>query len=189
MQFNELLTKFNWVDVFVFTPILLRALYIGVRQGFIIEFFKTAGVFAVSYLSLHYYLVVGGVLSGKTPFASDAINAAAYFTIICAVFLSFFFIRRGFLSIFKIETITLFNAWGGAALGFIRGILTTSIVMVFLLILNNAYLAGSVKESFFGGRLVRASPAVYRFIFDNFTAKFSPDEQINQNVFQILEAE
>lgn len=187
MPIKDLLTQFNWVDALVFTPILLRSIYIGVRQGFVVEFFKTLGILFISYFTLHYYSSLGDFLAGKTSIAPELAQIIFYLAISFFIFIGFMFIRQGLFCIIKVEVVTLLKSWGGAILGFVRGIFLTSIIFIFLLVSNNKYLIDSIKQSYFANKVIHIAPYSYRFMFNNLVSKFSAEEKLNPDLFKMLE--
>lgn len=189
MPANEILARVNWVDVLLLLPIVFRAAYIGVRQGVIIEFFKISGVFVISYFTLHYYTVFGEFLAGISPVAFEICAIFSYFVISSLILAVFAIIRQSILKVIKIEAAVMLKAWGGVILGFVRGLLFTSLVFISLLLFHNNYLTGSIKQSYFGSRLVMAAPAVYQGIYNNLVIKFNKHERMNYDLLDLLEEE
>lgn len=186
MEVAEIVKQFNWVDVLVIS-LLIRAAYIGIRQGFVVEVFKLGGVVFAAYFALHYYSLLGNFLATKTPISQ--INSYVFFYILlsCAIIGIFALIRQSLLMVIKIETIDLLARWGGLIFGVLRGILTASIICVFFVILNNDYLKTSVRQSYAASRVVKAAPSVYSFILNNLVAKFNTESEQNRVLFDTLE--
>lgn len=189
MALNELLAQLNWIDLLIFLPILFRSIYIGLRQGVITEFFKILGVISASYFTLHYYPLLGNFLAGAMPVTLELEPCLifSYLFLFFLVIITFIFIRQVILTVTKIETVNLLMIWGGVILGFLRGIFLTSMIFIFLFLLTNNYLTGSVRQSYFGNKVIRVAPVTYRFIFDNLVVNFFPDEKLNQGIFKMLD--
>ncbi|MDP1853966.1 MAG: CvpA family protein [Candidatus Omnitrophota bacterium] len=183
------LTQFNWIDVLLFMPVMFRGVYIGIKEGVVIELFKTLGLVLISYFTLHYYSPLGDFLANNTPALPEGCYIFSYIFISFLIWVGFTLGRQSILTIVKVETAGLLKTWGGAILGFLRGILLSSIIFIFLLMWNGSYLTGSIRQSYFGNRLTCASPNVYKFVFENIIAKFSPDERLNRRLFKLVEEE
>lgn len=186
---NTALTQFNWVDVLLIMPIMFRGVYIGVKQGIIIEFFKTLGLVFISYFTLHYYSPMGDFLANNTPALPEGCYIFSYLLISFLIWGGFTFGRQSILTIVKVEAAGLVKSWGGAIFGFLRGTLLSSMILIFLLLWNADYLSGSIRQSYFGSKLAYASPNVYKFVFEGIIAKFSPDDRLNRRLFKLLEEE
>ncbi|MFQ5681382.1 MAG: CvpA family protein [Candidatus Omnitrophota bacterium] len=182
MAWKDLLSQFNWIDIFI-VIILLRSSYMGIKQGFVTELFKLLGIILNIYLSLHYYPLLGNFFSQKSPLPQGIANIFSYLSIGFGLFIVFGLVRHSLLTIIRIETTDLLSRWGGVTLGLIRGILIASLVCLFFLICNNGYLKGSLRQSYFGERIVMAAPTTYRMIFRGLVVKFSPGSRINKDVF------
>ncbi len=57
---THLIKSINWIDV-ALAFLFLRVIFIGVKNGFITEFFKSLGVLTAVFVSLHYYSYLGRV--------------------------------------------------------------------------------------------------------------------------------
>ncbi len=67
---THLIKSINWIDaalVFLF----IRMIFVGVKNGFISEFFKSLGVVAAVFVSLHYYSYLAAWVAKKTNFTWD----------------------------------------------------------------------------------------------------------------------
>ena len=51
---THLIKSINWIDV-ALAFLFIRMIFIGVKNGFISEFFKFLGVVTAVFVSLHYY--------------------------------------------------------------------------------------------------------------------------------------
>ena len=62
----DFLQKINWLDI-VSLAICVRAVFIGVKKGFVVEFFKSLGILFSVFITLHYF-------SDVTVFASTQVT-------------------------------------------------------------------------------------------------------------------
>ncbi|MFH1201960.1 MAG: CvpA family protein [Candidatus Omnitrophota bacterium] len=176
----------NWIDILVLT-IILRTSYIGLRRGFVIEFFKGIGLFFGLFISLHYYSKLTEFLNKLTPVPADFLEPLVLLSILILIVLGFKFIRDAILLLFKIEPKTYLDRWGGAFLGIVRSVLVASLVLLGLVFFPIDYFKKSIFGSTMGVTLVKVAPRVYESSFENFFRLFFPQEELNKAIFIKLE--
>jgi uncharacterized membrane protein required for colicin V production len=186
MNVEEILSRFNWIDILVVT-VLFRSTYIGVKKGFVIELFKNIGIIFTCFFTLHYYVRLGNFLADKTPVAQTTCWLFSYLVISFLILLISTLARHSFLRIIKIETVELLRWLGGGVLGLARGGILASIICLFFVISNVTYLKGSVRQSYSGEKIINIAPNTYRFIFDNLVTKFAPEAELNHTLFEKME--
>ena len=93
---THLIKSINWIDV-ALVFLFIRMIFVGVKNGFISEFFKSLGVVAAVFVSLHYYSFLAAWAAQKTNISWDywdlVMFAGLWFA--CAFFFKFF--REGIL--------------------------------------------------------------------------------------------
>lgn len=187
MPLEETLTKFNWIDIFVISLVLITS-YKGAKKGFVIEIFKLSGVVLSFYAALHYFSQASDSLLEYFPNLGIIFSDFACFAFLALVsYLSMAAIREILRRFFKTEATTGLNRWGGLILGFIRGIFLASLLLISFYFLGVNYLRGSVKKSYLGSRMVLTDVKVYEFIFGGIVSKFTPDEKLNKDIYEVLE--
>lgn len=187
MQIQETLTKFNWVDI-VIICMVLTTVYKGSRKGFIIEVFKLLGLLAAIYVSLHYFSIASdrllGILPGLGVIFTDF---TCFLSLSLAGYLAITAIRSIFCRLIKMEAVSGLDKWGGFALGFLRGILLTSMLIILFHLSTITYLKASARKSYLGSRLSLINVQIYEGIFNGLVSRFATTETINKNINEIFE--
>lgn len=187
MQIQETLTKFNWVDI-VIIGMVLTTVYKGSRKGFIIEVFKVLGVLAAIYVSLHYFSRASDRLLGLLPGLGVIFTDFFCFLVLSiAGYLAITAIRSAFCRLIKMEAISGLDKWGGFALGFLRGILLASMLIIVFHLSTVIYLKASARKSYLGSRLSTIDTRIYEGIFNGLVSRFSSQETLNKDINEIFE--
>ena len=183
---TEIITNLNWVDILV-GAILIRAVYIGVKRGFVVELFKLVGVLFAVFITLHYFSGTSKFLQDKLHLPQRASDLFSYGLLWAIVILAFKFIREGFTILFKIEAHSAFDKWGGLLTSVMRGLLLSSLAILFLRISAVEYFTKNLEKSFTASHIVSLSPKVYEATYNNFVSKFFPSEELNKSVFKLTD--
>lgn len=185
---REILANVNGIDVVV-GCVVLRSLFIGYSRGFVVELFKLFGMLLATFITLHYYTQVTGILEQKFIASSTFNQPVAFFLLWCLVTLVLKFIRDGVLILMRVEAHSGWDRFGGVLLAAGRAALICGLLFSLLIIAGNKALVKSVKKSFSGFYLVDISPRVYSAIFDGLVVRFFPEEQKNENIPALLMSE
>src|SRR4051812_18706090 len=111
----------NWVDIGLLF-LLVRIIFIGVKNGFITEFFKFLGVLTAVFVSLHYYSGLSAWLAQKTGFSGAFWEMVTLLALWFILMTAFKFLRDGILMLFKMETTHQgFDKYAGGVLAVGRG--------------------------------------------------------------------
>src|SRR3989338_2922691 len=97
----DLLNRLNWVDILVW-GILGRIVYIGIKQGFVTEFFKLLGVTFAVFFTLHYYSSFSKFLQKSIHFPESMTNIFCFALLWATAVITFKFIRDGITLLFKL---------------------------------------------------------------------------------------
>ncbi|MFZ5800447.1 MAG: CvpA family protein [Candidatus Omnitrophota bacterium] len=181
---GEILTVINWVDI-ILAIAAIRIVYIGFRQGFIVELFKTLGIFLAAIVSLHYYIELSDLIALSSFLTTAFADPLCFVLLIGVIVIIFKFARDGFNAIFKVEPIRIVKTWGGFLLGLARALIFSSLLIYGLLISGSDYIAKSARQSFSANRLMGVAPAIYTSTFEKIISKFFPSEQENGSVVEI----
>ena len=154
---TEILNSINWIDILM-GVVLIRALYIGLKGGLVIELFKLLGVFFAVFITLHYYSAISKFVQDKVHLPPAATDLSSFAFLWAIVILAFKFIREGFTMLFKIEAHSLFDRWGGLAMGVVRGFLLCSLLVLLLRISAIEYFVKNLEKSMSGAKLASLSP-------------------------------
>jgi len=177
----EIIRQLNWVDL-VIGVVLIRAVYIGLKRGFVDELFHLIAVVVTIFITFHYYPELSRFLKNKAFLNFVMANTVAYLFLWGIVSLIAKLVRDGLRILFKIEAKSLINKLGGLIVSLCRGALTCSLVVWFLYTTTNEYACRNVNAAMTGRKFAQVGSAVYEKIFTGLIEKYFPSETINQEV-------
>lgn len=183
-MFLDILKNINWVDILI-AAITIRIIYIGIKNGFIVEFFKGIGVFFSIFITFHYYTGIAKILQSRLPISESIAQSLCFVLLWSLVSLIFKLIREGMMLMLKIQAHSLLDKWGGLLVSILRSILIGSLVLVFLHVLGVEYIIKNVRRSFINAYLFDIASKVYEASYDGFVDKFFPSEKLNLAVFKL----
>ena len=178
----------NWIDLLI-TLIFARTLYIAYKSGFIIELFKSLGVFFAVLFSFHYFSKLSDLVSSWVTISVSAADTFVLTFLVFLIILIFKFIRDAVLVLFKIEAISLIDKWVALIFGIFRAILISSLMIVILLVTTNTYFENSVNSSYTGKKFLNISTGVYSYCFGSVFSRFFSKDKINTAIFSNLNLE
>ncbi|MBF0504140.1 MAG: CvpA family protein [Candidatus Omnitrophica bacterium] len=186
---THLIKSINWLDI-ALAFFLLRVIYIGVKNGFITEFFKALGVVIAVFVSLHYYAVFAAWLAKKTAFSGGFWQIVILGLLWLAVSVVFKFIRDGVLALFKIETTHEgFDKYAAGILAVGRGILLCSLMIFMVLLVNNGPVTRMTLHSYSYKIAGRAAVGTYSVLFNNLVDKLWAGQHYNTAAALVLHPE
>lgn len=155
--------RFNWVDLF-FLTLLVRICYIGYRNGFLPEIFKSLGLFFAFLISFNNYTLLNDALLKYIKFPGARLEVISFLFIFLSIILLFkvlSLIAVNFLGIS--EKISLINMVMGLVLSFGRALLFLGLLCFFLSNSPVSYLSKSVRHKSLSGQyLIDVAPMVYK---------------------------
>jgi uncharacterized membrane protein required for colicin V production len=186
----DFIEHLNWIDILL-TVVCVRAVFIGVKTGFIVEFFKSIGSLFSVFIALHYY-------STLTVLAASQLTIFELPTIAILVFLSlwllttyaFKLIHEGMLMVFSVQTHPNLDKWGGAFISALRGVVVCAMVFYVLLLTYNPGVIQMAKNSLSRYAVSYLPTGIYAGVYRGFVIKFFPAEKISEEALlvpQLLE--
>ena len=157
----DIASNINWVD-FVILIFLIRACYIGASVGFGQELFGSIGALVALVVSIHYYDLLGRMVSSTLPIPS-LLASAACFALLATVIIILFKIAGALLgTLVKVEFHSVLGKIGGIIFGVVRGFLWLTIILLFFFMLPNYYLENSIaNRSLTGGYILASGPLIH----------------------------
>lgn len=153
--------RLNWVD-FVIVVMTLRTIYVGARRGFIPELTMLLGILAALIVSLQHAGSLSLLLSKAIHIPTEWLRTGLVGALFMATYFLFRLLRIGMSKLFHLEAASGLNQWGGALIGLLRGVFTTSLLLLVLLKTPTAVLEREIKEKSFSGLyVVQAALAIY----------------------------
>lgn len=181
---TEALSSLNWIDV-VAIGILVRVVFIGIKQGIAIEGFKFLGMLFSVFISFHYFTGLSGFVQEKIHTPEGATNLFSFVLLWIVVVVVFKFIRDGFLILIKIDAHSAFDKIVSFLFALGRTVLICSLLLITFKLTDIEYLKENISHSISGLRLTHAASTVYTAIFDGFIHKFFPDEELNKTALAL----
>ena len=157
-------SQLNWVDIF-FVICLFRTCYIGFSRGFTPEIPRLICAFLTVVLSYQFYGEVGQFLSKYPVIRPEAVDALA-FIVLVAFFAALSKVICMFYRIaMKASGPHMFEVVVGFFLGFVRGIIIASLLLICTQFIAPEYVQRSVSEgSLVGNRLILVAPKINEFV-------------------------
>jgi uncharacterized membrane protein required for colicin V production len=183
---THLIKSINWIDA-ALVLLFIRMIFVGVKNGFISEFFKFLGVVTAVFVSLHFYSFLAAWVALKTRISWGywdlVIFAALWFTV------SFFFkfLRDGILILFKVETNHQgFDKYAAGVVAVARGILVCSLTIFLVILLQNGPLTRMTLHSISYRIAGHAGVGTYSFLYNNLVDKLFAGEHYNAAAGKVL---
>lgn len=176
---TDIIQKFNWVDILI-AVIMIRALYIGFKRGFINEALHLLAVILSIFVVFHYTPVCVQFLENSIFFKPQFARGATFVFLWALVALIAKFARGALLLLFKIEAKTFIDKVGGIAVSVVRGLLVCSLTIWLLAAAGNEYVTRTINGSYTSSSVINLAPDVYRGIFNIVVAKYFPNEHMRQ---------
>ena len=174
----EIFNKVNWVDIVVLI-LLIRAVYVGVKNGLTSELFNFIGIILSLTVSLYWYGKIADVLI--VNFYLPTWTAQFFCFVIVAQLIRVVF-KYGialFLKVLNIQFVPQLERAGGGIVGFGRGIMISALLLLSMILLPSAYLSDSIYEKSFSGIfLIRAAERTY-----NALTFWIPEEKLDKTIF------
>jgi len=183
---THLIKSINWIDaalIFLF----IRMIFTGVKNGFISEFFKSLGVVASVFVSLHYYSFLAAWISLKSNITWDYWNVVVFAGLWLVVSFFFKFFRDGVMLLFKVETNHQgFDKYAAGVVAVGRGILVCSLTMFLILLTYNVPLRLMTLRSYSYKIAGHAAVSTYSFLYNHLVDKLFAGEHYNTAAAQVL---
>jgi uncharacterized membrane protein required for colicin V production len=187
-NFNMLMDFFkglNWIDIFL-AGIFVRVVFIGIKKGFVVEFFKCLGIFFAIFLTLHYYSLVANLLASQlSVFEPTAVRIFVFLAFWCLIVFAFKLIRDGMMALFSVQPHPYIDKWVAAALATVRGLLVCSMTFFVLLLSLNPVILKLSESSFSKFVVGHLAGDVYSGFYWGAVIKFFPQEPMNAEVVAV----
>ncbi len=183
---THLIKSINWVDI-VLIILFIRMIFIGVKNGFISEFFKSFGIVVAVFVSLHFYSFLGAWMAQKTHLSWAYWDLLIFADLWVAVVLFFKYFRDGIMYLFKVETNHQgFDKYAAGIVAVGRGILVCSLTIFLVLLVHNGPLTRMTLRSYSYKIAGSAAVNTYSFLYKNLVDKLCAGEHYNMNAPKVL---
>jgi len=176
---THLIKSINWIDA-ALAFLFIRMIFVGVKNGFISEFFKFLGVIAAVFVSLHFYSFIAAWVALKTNLSWDYWDLVVFAGLWFAVAFFFKFFRDGILLLFKVEANHQgFDKYAAGIVAVARGILVCSLTIFLILLAGNGLVTRMALHSYSYKIAGRAAVSTYSFLYNNLVDKLFAGEHYN----------
>ncbi len=165
----------------------MRLVYIGVKQGFVTEFFKLLGAFFSAFITLHYYRFISNLIGGRINLPQGLSDFIAFCFLWGIISLVFMLIRQGFAVLFKVEAHSAFDKWGGGVLGILRAAVICSLAILMIRTLNMDYFNKNLAKSLTAPKVAGFAITIYTMSYDSVISKFFAAEEFNTSALKLRE--
>ena len=186
---THLIKSINWIDAALIL-LFIRMIFVGVKNGFISELFKSIGVVTAVFVSLHYYSFLAEWVALKTKISWDFWDLVIFAGLWFTVLFLFKFVREGILLLFKVETTHQgFDKYAAGIVAVGRGILVCSLTIFLILLTHNGPVSRMTLRSYSYKITGRAAVGTYSFLYNNFVDKLFVGEHYNAAAAKVLHPE
>ena len=163
----------NWLDVLIALIIFIPAFF-GFINGFLRKLFGLAGIVAGFILAVKFFNPAGTFVIDKFHTSSTITLVIVFTVILCVVYFLFIYIAKYMANLHP--AVNIVNKLLGVALGFLQGILISSILLFNLSYLNYPSLE-TRNTSILYGRLINIAPAFFDKVISFFPGSKSIYEE------------
>jgi len=158
---TEVFQRINWIDLLV-VILLIKSGYVGFTKGFGWELFRLIGYICTLLATIYFYEPISRLISDYISVVSPFSNLLS-FTAIYLIILLLFKLAAALLErLIKKETFSSIDRVGGLVLGFFRGSIGLSLLMISLIFTPLPYFEKSIKErSYTGQTAIKIVPFIY----------------------------
>jgi len=185
----EIFQQTNFLDI-VIIILVIRVCYVAAKMGLAVEVFKLLGVLFATYISMHFYTgLADNIKKGLFPkgMPIEFADFLVFMVVALLIYLCFVAIRNALHHFIKLEAVPEINKFGGLILGLLRSFLAVGLLVYILSISTINYLTTSVKHSYLGSRAFMIAPNTYQWLWNSIFSKFSPKENYNSTVTEVIE--
>ncbi|MBU0468964.1 MAG: CvpA family protein [Candidatus Omnitrophica bacterium] len=170
------------------TCICAACIFKGRKSGLFPEFINLTGVLFATFFSIHYYLIVSArVKQYVTVKLSEPLFHFVVFAVIALVVMGVFVVvRKGWLIILKIETMSFINKYGGILIAGMKGYMLCCLVFLSLIISGNEIARYNSRKSLSSLIMANTSVNIYSACYSRIVNRFFPNEGMNKKVFKVL---
>ncbi len=182
---SQFFANFTVMDVFV-GMVIVWCCWAGFRSGILIEIFKIAALFSAIFIGLHFYLRLSNFLNTRLPFLTPVSQILAYSLLIGMCIGVFRIFRDGVVVFFRQDGMKAVSRGIGLMLGFGRGLLLSSMMLLGCLLIDQAMVTRMVRDALASQLLLTWSPSIYSGIFQSVVKPVFSSEPENIQVLSLV---
>jgi len=184
---SQYLPDLNWVDIFIII-LLVRTCYTGYARGIGYEAITLLGIIGSAILTVHNYEYLGSFFKKELNLPVGFSNLISFIMLGTGAFYVFRLVRDSIYRFFRFEISPAVERFGGLALGFIRGALMVSLILLGMLLVQRPQLSAAIKyKSYSGPMFLKVIPVAYDYAIDLFPRYESTER--NELIREVLSHE
>jgi len=184
---SQYLPDINWVDIFI-VILLIRTCYTGYARGITYEAITLFGIIGSAILTVHNYEYLGLFFKKEMNLPVGFSNLISFIMLGIGVLYLLRFTRDSIYRFLKFEMFPAVERFGGLALGFVRGALMVSVILLGMLLAQRPQLSMAIKyKSYSGPMFLKVIPVAYDYVIGLFP-KYKSTER-NELVREVLSHE
>ena len=166
--------------------VIVRGYYVGSKTGLIAETFRLGSVICSTFIVVHYYPFLAQFLRDQLFISEKVYEFVAFVLWIAIAFVICFFIREGWLLLFKVERKSAFNKWTGGILSLATSYFVCGLIFLAFVLLNNDFTHQQLESSLSRAVWSKTSGNVYQACYRAVVRPFFPGEQPNPRVMKLI---
>jgi len=179
------MVRYNLIDLLM-TCICAACIFKGRKSGLFPEFINLIGVLFATVFSIHYYLTVSARLQEYVKLSEPLFQFVTFSVIAIVIMGVFWVVRKAWLILLKIETMSFINKYGGILVAGVKGYLLCSLLFLSLIISGNEIARYNTRKSLSSLIMTNTSVNIYGACYSRIVKKFFPNETMNKRVFKLL---
>jgi len=174
----EVLEKINWVDIVVLI-LVVRGVYLGIKHGLTAELFSFIGILLSLVCAVSWYSQIADVLVINFSLPIWLSQLLCFMVIAQLIRIIFKYGLAMLLRVLNVQFLPQLERIGGGVVGFGRGIIISSILLLAMVLISNNYLNESIyQKSFSGTFLLKAAERTYKAL-----TFWLPEEEAEKSIF------
>ena len=184
-MWKDILARINVVDL-VMVGIVIRSIYIGFAEGFVVEAFKLLGALVATFVVLHYFYSFALLVKEAMAMPVTTLELFSFIFLWMLVTTMFSIVRSGWILGFKVEKKTILLRLLGLFLSVPRAVLVCGLTFVLFFLSGNKELEMTTRKSLSAFYILTVSSDMYGAAYDQWIARFFPEEPLNVRLFEIM---
>lgn len=184
---SQYIPDINWVDIFI-VILLIRTCYTGYARGVGYEAITLLGIIGAAILTVHNYEYLGLFFRKELNLPVGFSNLISFIMLGTGAFYVFRLARDSLYRFLRFEIFPAVERFGGLALGFVRGALLVSLILLGMLLVQRPQLSMAIKyKSYSGPMFLKVIPVAYDYVIGLFP-KYEDTER-NELIREVLSHE
>lgn len=160
----DYLFNINWIDILIII-LLVRTSYVGFTKGFSYEFLTLLALLCSVMLSIHSYSFVASYLTQSINLPIGFSNFISFVILALGSYFILSFLKNFLHKFINLEMFPKFERIGGIILGFARGAVIASLVLLSMMLIPNKYLRDSIMvNSMTSNVFIKVAPTCYEYV-------------------------